>query len=55
MDIDDEAYPKIRKSTSKWKCGFSGLRFEVAEALRNAWILRFLFLGALDNVIEPGI
>jgi uncharacterized protein (DUF1684 family) len=20
MDIDDEAYPKIRKSTSKWKC-----------------------------------
>jgi hypothetical protein len=22
MDIDDEAYPKIRKATSKWKCGF---------------------------------
>jgi len=22
MDIDDEAHPKIRKSRSKWKCGF---------------------------------
>jgi putative ABC transport system permease protein len=24
MDIDDEAHPKIRKSRSKWKCGFNG-------------------------------
>jgi hypothetical protein len=21
MDIDDEAHPKIRNATSKWKCG----------------------------------
>jgi len=25
MDIDDEAHPKIRNATSKWKCGFTVL------------------------------
>ncbi|MBM3775947.1 MAG: hypothetical protein FJW37_12425 [Acidobacteria bacterium] len=24
MDIDDEAHPKIRNATSKWKCGLKG-------------------------------
>src|SRR5205823_8654119 len=25
MDIDDEAHPKIRESTLKWKCGVIGV------------------------------
>jgi len=25
MGIEDEAYPMIRKSTSKWKCGLEGI------------------------------
>jgi len=25
MDIDDEAHPKIRKASSKWKYGFRNL------------------------------
>jgi len=36
MDIENEAYPKIHKSTSKWKCGL-----ERIEAIQNHRLTRF--------------
>jgi hypothetical protein len=36
MDIDDEAYPKIRKPTSKWKCGAKGISRQQSSAGVNS-------------------
>jgi hypothetical protein len=35
MDIDEEAHPKIRKSSSKWKFGLNTLLSEVAPNLKE--------------------
>jgi len=46
MDIDDEAHPKIRNATSKWKCGLA-----VLLQMLLAFPFPFLVRGAILRVL----